>query len=540
MKTWINGHYGFLIGCTISMFSLFAPLAAAADTEVIQVRFDNSCSEAVQTEFNQAVTLLHSFEYPETTRRFNQIIEKDPACAMARWGAAMSIWHPLWARPSKADLEKGASILAETNSLEATPRELAYIDAAKAFFSSNDTSTHRKRAGMFEARMGELYANHLDDPEAALFYALALLASADPRDKSYAHQFKSAGLLNWVRDLHPTHPGVLHYLIHSYDYPGLAHLALESAKIYAAAAPDSAHAQHMPSHIFTRLGLWDRSLASNHDSTRSAAEYTVRAQLPGHYDEGLHSMDYLMYAMLQTARDGEATALLVTLRGIGKTDTENFKVAFTYASSPARYALERRQWEEASNLELKPDEFLWNDFPWARSIHHFARGIGAARSDQLRKARDELSIIENLQAGMAESTHAYFREQVQVHIDAVTSWILLAEGRNDQAMQYASAAANREDAIDKHPVTPGEVIPARELYADMLFELNQNADSLEQYRIVLTGSPNRLNALLGAASAASHTGDVKLAEIYYAQAREQTQSGNRQRIGLDRAWIAAR
>ncbi len=251
-------------------------------------------------------------------------------------------------------------------------------------------------------------------------------------------------------------------------------------------------------------------------------------------------MGHLMYAMLQTARDEEAHELLVKLHGIGKTDTENFKVAFTYASSPARYALERRQWEEASQLELKPDEFLWDDFPWARSIHHFARGVGAARSDQLEKARDELAIIRNLQAGMAESTHAYFREEVQVHIDAVTAWVLLAEGKNDQALQHAAAAADREDAVDKHPVTPGEVIPARELYADMLFETGKHAKSLEQYRMVLTGSPKRLNALLGAARAATQTGDSELAEKYYAQAREQTQAGNRQRTGLDQAWIAAR
>jgi tetratricopeptide (TPR) repeat protein len=266
----------------------------------------------------------------------------------------------------------------------------------------------------------------------------------------------------------------------------------------------------------------------------------VKAQLPGHYDEGLHSMDYLMYAMLQTARDEEATELLDTLRGIGKTDTENFKVAFTYASSPARYALERRQWEEASELELKPDEFLWGDFPWARSIHHFARGIGAARSNQLEKARGELVIIRNLQAGIPDTTHAYFREEVQVHSDAVTSWILLAEGKSDRALQHASAAADREDAVDKHPVTPGEVIPARELYADMLIETGNHAQALEQYRLVLDGSPNRLNALLGAANAAGHAGQTQLAEKYHAMARAQTASGNHQREGLDRAWIAGR
>ncbi len=494
----------------------------------------------MQTEFIQAVTLLHSFEYPETTRRFNHIIEKDPDCAMARWGAAMSIWHPLWAPPSKTDLQEGAKILAETATLNATVRESAYIDAAKAFFSSNDTSTHLDRARRFEASMGELYAGNLDDPEAALFYALALLATADPRDKTYAHQFKSAGLLNWVRDAEPTHPGVLHYLIHSYDFPGLAHLALEAAKTYAAAAPDSAHAQHMPSHIFTRLGLWERSIASNHDSTRSAADYTVRANLPGHYDEGLHGMDYLMYALLQTARDEEASELLLALQGIGKTNTENFKVAYTYAASPARYVLERRQWEEAGELTLLPAEFAWEEFPWAQTIHYFARGIGSARSNQLDNARQELQKIKALQAGMADTTSPYWRAEVMVQVDMVNAWIVFAEGDVGGALRLAAAAADHEDEVDKHPVTPGEVLPARELYADMLFESGNHAKSLEQYRSVLSGSPNRLNALLGAARAAAKAGDSRRAEEYYAQAREQTASGDRQRQGLERAWAASR
>jgi len=512
----------------------------AADVDVVKVDFANSCSQEVQEDFSHAMTLLHSFEYPETGKIFGEIIDHDPGCAMARWGAAMSIWHPLWAPPSKEGLDKGARILAETENLRLTEREAAYIEAANAFFSSNDTNTHRDRARMFETRMSELYANHLDDPEAALFYALALLATANPQDKSYAHQYKSAALLNWVRASQPTHPGVLHYLIHSYDYPGLAHLALDAAKIYADAAPDSAHAQHMPSHIFTRLGLWDRSLASNHDSTRSAAEYTVRAGLSGHYDEGLHGMDYLMYAMLQTARDEEASELLVKLRNIGKTNTENFKVAYSYAASPARFVLERRQWLEASELVLLPAEFEWGEFPWAQSIHYFARGVGAARSNQLEQARQELQTIKRLQAGLAEATHPYWREEVMVQVDMLNAWIMFAEGDVEEALRLAQAAADREDGVDKSPVTPGEVLPARELYADMLFESSKHARSLEQYRTVLTGSPNRLNALLGAANAASHAGQTQLAEKYHAMARAQTASGNHQREGLDRAWIAGR
>lgn len=515
----------------------FAGWAYAAESTKVQ--FANSCSSQVQEEFHHAVTLLHSFEYPETTRIFGEIIDQDPDCAMAYWGAAMSIWHPLWAPPSKADLERGAALLARADSLTMTPRESKYIDAVKAFFSSTDTDTHRERAREFELRMSETYANHLNDPESALFYSLALLATADPRDKTYVNQFKSAGLLNWVRGSEPTHPGVLHYLIHSYDFPGLAHLALDAATIYADVAPDSAHAQHMPSHIFTRLGLWDRSLSSNHDSTRSAAEYTERANLPGHYDEGLHGMDYLMYAMLQTARDDEARQLLDRLGKIKKTNTENFKVAYSYAASPARYVLERREWEDASQLEMVRSDFAWQDFGWAQSIHYFARGIGAARSGQIDRARQELAVIETLQTELPDATLPYWREQVQVHVDAVRSWILLAQGNESEALRLASAAATREDAIDKNPVTPGEVLPARELYADMLFETVNYVEALEQYQLVLKGSPNRLNALLGAARAAVKSRETALADQYHEIARQQTRSGNRQRIGLAQAWAAS-
>ena len=539
MHTWTIKPITKTLACAILVLSQLSVFSHAAAVDVVEVKFANSCSDEVQADFSHAITFLHSFEYPETARIFAEIIEQDPTCAIAHWGAAMSIWHPLWAAPSSQELEQGAALLAETENLSATGREFAYINAAKAFFSSTDTSTHRDRARMFAVHMNELYANYLDDPEAALFYALALLASADSHDKTYAHQYKSAGLLNWVRETEPTHPGVLHYLIHSYDFPGLAHLALDVAKIYAEAAPDSAHAQHMPSHIFTRLGLWERSINSNHDSTKSAAEYTVSAHLDGHYDEGLHGMDYLMYAMLQTARDDDAAELLVKLQGIGKTNTENFKVAYSYAASPARYVLERRQWREASELTLLPAEFEWDEFPWAQTIHHFARGIGAVKINRLELARQELQKIKELQAGLAVATHPYWREEVMVQVDMLNAWIKLAEGGADEALQLAEAAADREDGVDKNPVTPGEVIPARELYADMLFETGNHAKSLQQYQTVLAGSPNRLNALLGAANAANHAGDAKLAEEYYAQIREQTKSGSRQRAGLEQAWTAS-
>jgi hypothetical protein len=530
------GHKNVVLA--IALLCALPAIALANDAKPNLLSFENSCTPEVQQKFSQAITLLHSFEYPETTRLFNEIIRQDANCAMAYWGAAMSIWHPLWAPPSKAGLEKGKALIDMAANLKSTPRESAYIGALARFYSSTDIASHRQRAQSYESKMKEVYSSNLQDPEAAMFYALALLASADPRDKSYGHQFKAAGLLNWVRAGQPTHPGVLHYLIHSYDYPGLAHLALDAALIYADAAPDSAHAQHMPSHIFTRLGLWDRSLSSNHDSTRSAAEYTVSANLPGHYDEGLHSIDYLMYAMLQTSRDDEAKQLLLRLANIKKTDTENFKVAFTYASAPARYALERRMWVEASQLEYVRSDFAWADFAWAQSIHHFARGIGSARSGDPRKARQELEIITNLLAELPKASPVYFLTEVEVQAESVESWILFAEGHLKKALKQASMAADLEDSVDKHPVTPGEVLPARELYADMLFEAGQSQAALEQYQAVLAGSPNRLNALLGSLRATKQLGDIEAVEKIRQVIQKQTHSGNGHRLDLERAMNA--
>ena len=352
----------------------------------------------------------------------------------------------------------------------------------------------------------------------------------------YSNQFRSAGLLNWVRESQPTHPGALHYIIHSYDFPGLAHLALSAAQEYATAAPDSAHAQHMPSHIFTRLGLWEQSLSSNHNSTRSAAEYTKRANLPGHYDEGLHSMDYLMYAMLQTARDEEAANLVRQLADISRTDTENFKVAYTYASSPARYVLERRAWSEAANLAVVRDDFAWQEFGFALSIHHFARGIGAARSGQIEGARVELARIKEIQALLPASTLTYWREQVQVHIDALNAWVLMSDGKMDAAIKSAKAAADLEDSVDKHPVTPGEVLPARELLADLLLEAGRYTSALVEYEAVLKNAPNRLNALVGAVEAAENSGRTGLAASFRRTIRTQVENGSGPRAASLRAY----
>jgi len=499
------------------------------------VEFSTSCHQSVEAEFSRAVELLHSFEYPESESVFRSVLSTDPDCGLARWGVAMNRWHPLWALPSEADLATGSEMLSQIDVAILTEREAGYVAALKLFYSDTQSQPHQARAIAYRERMAHVYKDNLNDPEAAVFYALSILSTADPTDKTYANQFKAAALLNWVRSSQPHHPGVLHYIIHSYDYPGMAHLALDAATIYSDVAPDSAHAQHMPSHIFTRLGLWDRSIYSNHDSTASAADYTNRAQLPGHYDEGLHSIDYLMYALLQAARDVEAKQLLEDLRALGRANVQNFKVAYTHAATPARYVLERRQWSEATQLRLLPEDFPWREFDWARSIHHFARGIGAARSGSVDLARTELDEILKIRAGLSDTTLPYWREEVFVHHDALLSWIELDQGNAEVALELAKAAADTEDAVDKHPVTPGEVLPARELFADMLLELGRHDEALEQFQIVLAGSPNRANALLGAARAAALAGNRDSARDYYEALLDQSKSGNQDRTGLQEA-----
>ncbi|PCI59986.1 MAG: hypothetical protein COB37_10140 [Kordiimonadales bacterium] len=516
---------GIAACCLVLCSSFSSPLVSASESKVAHFEFANSCGAAVKGEFNRGVRLLHSFEYPETSKIFAAIIKQEPTCAMAYWGAAMSIWHPLWAPPKREHLEAGARLLKVAQGLEATAREKAYLGALSSFFSSSDARTNRPRARIYAGKMYGIHTEYgAGDVDATVFYALSLLGSADPLDKTYQNQHKSGALLKMVQQARPQHPGVLHYRIHSYDFPGLAHLALDDAKQYAAAATDSAHAQHMPSHIFTRLGMWDLSLASNHDSVKSAAQYTKRAHLKKHYDEGLHSMDYLMYAMLQTGRDAEARQLLDQLSEIGKNTPENFKAAFTYASSYARYTLERRDWKEASEITLSIADFPWEKFPWAESIHHFARGIGAARSGQLEQAKVELATIEALQKQLSETAPLYWRVEVQVQADVVASWILLLEGKTEAALKLAAAAAANEDRVDKHPVTPGEVMPARELYADMLTEVGHYPSALAQYQAVLKGSPNRLNALRGIVATAKAVGDKKMSDDFAAKILRQTKT----------------
>ena len=512
-----------------------------------KVNFRVSCSPQAQRQFNRAVAWLHSFEYGESERAFNDVATTDPQCAMAHWGAAMSLYHQLWAPPSPGELKKGALSVQKAKQIGAkTKRERDYIDAIAWFFDDWERVDHRTRAARYELAMEKVYLRYPGDHDAGVFYALALNATAlatVPMDKTYAKQKKAAAILNRVLRLEPEHPGVTHYLIHSYDYPPVAHLALAAARRYARIAPSSAHALHMPSHIFTRLGLWDEDIATNIKSQNAAMDYAHRNRLKGVWDEQLHAMDYLAYAYLQAARDREARAVLDELRAIRKTDPENFKCAYSFAAIPARWALERRNWSEAANLKAEPVDFPWPHFQWAEAITHFARAIGAARNGDSDRARVEVEKLAEVQKQLVGAKDNYdWATQVEIQRRAAAAWLAKAEDKNSEALRLMRSAAELEDSTDKHPVTPGAVLPARELLGDMLLELGRPDEALREYETSLQTSPNRFGGLYGAGRAAELAKDRKKAREFYAKLTAicEKSDGDRPELAQAKKFLAGK
>src|SRR5689334_12403580 len=366
-----------------------------------QVNFIVSCTLKAQKQFNHAVAWLHSFEYEEAAKAFSEVAAVDPQCGMAHWGVAMTSYHPLWAAPTADELQRGWSAIEKAKQVGArTQRERDYIGALEIFYKDADKLDHRTRTFAYHDAMKRLYENNRSDQEAAVFYALTLITTGMmSNDKTYAREKEAAQILNRVLARQPQHPGVAHYLIHSYDYPPLAQLALPAARSYAKIAPASAHAQHMPSHIFIRLGLWQEAIRSNLDAEASAKAFALRNKMAGAWDEQLHAMDYLVYAYLQRAQDKHALDVLTELKQIRKVEPQTFKVAYAYTAIPARYVLERRQWSEAAKLTSPAadyKDFPWQLFPWAEAHIHFARAIGAARTGDVASARAEIDELATI------------------------------------------------------------------------------------------------------------------------------------------------
>jgi hypothetical protein len=520
-----------LVTAITAFLSVSAAIAHEQVEKLGQVHFPVSCSREAQTQFDRAVALLHSFWYAEAVKGFTAVAETDPTCAMGHWGIAMSVWYPLWQPPSEAMLKQGQDAVERAKALGSkTEREQHYIAAIEVFYKDADKLDRRKRALAYEQAMEQLYGRYPEDREAAVFYALALNATASPNDKTYAKQLKATEILERVFEEQPEHPGVAHYLIHSYDYPPLASRGLVAAKRYAKIAPSAPHALHMPSHIFTRVGMWQESIESNRNSAAAAKAH-------GSTFEQLHALDYLAYAYLQQAQDLAAQRVLDERHALAQDNLDNFVSAYAFAAIPARYTLERRRWSEASSLEPRPSKIKYTE-----AMTYFARALGAARSGDVTSARMNVERLQSLQTALIEAKQSYWAEQVEIQHRVAASWLARAEGKNDDAVALLQGAADLEDSTEKHPVTPGPIVPARELLGDLLLELNEPVLALKAFEASLQREPNRFNGIYGAARAAELSGHRDKASKYYGSlmALAEQADSERPELAQAKAFLAPR
>jgi hypothetical protein len=505
--------------------------------ELGTVHFPVSCSTGARKTFSDALAMLHSFWYDEAEKTFSEATRMEPGCAMGYWGIAMSLYHPIWAPPNSAELRNGAAAIEKAKSIGAgTQRERDYIAALEVFYKDSDRVTHQERARAWREAMERLARRYPQDREAAIFFALALIGTAPAIDKTYANQKQAAAILNRILPEQPNHPGIAHYLIHSYDSPPLAALALAAARSYARIAPASPHALHMPSHIFTRLGLWQDSIQSNLASAAAAKNHVARTHPGAAAQDQLHAMDYLVYAYLQGSQDEKARRVVEETAVISKVDAEVFQAAYAFAAIPARYALERRRWSEAAALEVHPATFPWDRFRYAEAIIYFARAIGSARSGDPAAARMETEKLGSVRKALERADGNYdWGAQVEIQRLAASAWSAHAEGNNEEAVRLMRSAAELEDTTEKHPVTPGAVFPARELLGDLFLELDQPARALAEFEATLRISPKRFNAMYGAARAAELSGDRNKAEQRYAELIESCAGADTARLELQNA-----
>jgi tetratricopeptide (TPR) repeat protein len=506
---------------TLSSIELLrGDIALCGNPEFGEVSFTLSCNYSVRKTFDLAVSLLHSFEHEEAEKQFAKVLDIDPECAMAYWGLAMcKIGHPKFL-PDSASFEQGSKILEVAASMPKTIREQEYLNAVGAYYAAEwGTAAHKSRSKKMELQMEQIYERYEEDKEAAILYALTLFTTADPEDKTYTARRKAGKILETIFENQPNHPGIAHYIIHNYDAPGLAHLGLFSARRYAQIAPASAHAQHMPSHIFTRLGLWQESIESNISSASAARCYAEEVEMDGHWGNEIHALDYLVYAYLQMGDNRSAHELNEYFKTITKVVSQYDP--YNFVAIPARIVLENKQWAEAADLKIHDSEYRWEDSPWVKALINFTRALGAARSGSIKTAESELEELKKWQSQL-EKTDQYKAKQVIIQVKASQAWIQYGKGNKEEALKLMRESADMEDSTEKHPITPGELLPARELLGDMLMELNKPEEALEAYESDLKKHPDRFNGIYGAATAAQQIGDETRANMYFNRLLELT------------------
>ena len=484
-------------------FSIPAVLAQdASDKQLGAVHFDTSCNEIAQRRFDRAMRYQHSFWYRQSQEIFEEALKADAKCAIAHWGVALSLLYNPHAPPPVENLPLGLAALQKGKALgAATEREREYIDALLVFYTDYDKIDHRTRVQAYLKAIEALARRYPKDDEAQIAYAITLNVAASPADKTYANQLKGAAILKPILERQPRHPGVTHYLIHLHDYPPIAEKGLDAAKRYAEIAPAAPHAQHMPSHIFTRVGYWKESITSNLASARAA-------KLDKEWDDQMHGQDYLVYAYLQLADDKNARAIVDEMTAVS--GYKRFAGFYALAASNARYAAERSDWKGAAELQVKPSKFAYVD-----AVTHFARALGAARSSKADAAKADIAKLAELRDKLREAKDAYWSEVVDIQRQVAAAWVLNAEGKHADALKAMSAAADAEDKTEKHPVTPGPLAPARELYGAMLLERGMAKEALAAFEATMAKEPNRYNGLAGAAQSAEKLGDKAKTKALY-------------------------
>jgi hypothetical protein len=494
----------------------------AAGEKLGTVHFETSCAPAAAAQFDRAIALLHSFEFGLAIRGFNGVLAADSNCAMARWGIALA----RWGNPMVPNLRAAAQLTqgrqdaraAAAMKARATPREQGYIDAVAKLYDNFETTTQQARVSAYERAMADVALKNITDTEASIFYAISLVASASPSDKTYANQLRAGGMLEALWAQQPDHPGLAHYIIHAYDVPALAPQAKAAAERYAEIAPSAAHALHMPSHTFTRVGMWNESVATNLKSMEAARRDSSTG-------EQLHAMDYAVYAYLQMRKDDEARNLMnqipellrqydpTAIRGAASGAAGMFAVA----AIPARYALERREWHEAADIEPRSTAY-----PHTDAISWFARALGAAHTGDRPKARVAIDTLKALSERLAAAGESYWAEQVAIQTLEARAELYVSEGAQAAALEAMGEAAKREDATEKSAVTPGPLVPAHELLGDMYFDMQEYRDAIAHYAESMKKEPGRFRSLYGAMKAAQHIGDKRLQAEYASQIEKIT------------------
>ena len=552
----------FLVGLAISFLVLNHVDSAAAPEPgdlrgVGKVTFPITCAPDVQTDFARGVALLHSFFYEEARRVFTSMAERDPKCAMAQWGIAMTWWHPIWTPPTSDEMRAGKAAIEKAMSMNAgSDRERGFITALNTYYNTPDGSSAapvgqschgpvgpRDRVIAYEKAMRQLRDKHPDDFEVQTFYAFAVLATgyATPNDTSLSKQLEAAGILEklWKQDAN--HPGVVHYLIHSYDYPQLAERGLTAAKTYDSIAPWVPHALHMPSHIFTRLGMWDESIAANRASAEASRAYSAIRHRDATEAEELHALDYMAYSYLQEAQDAEAKKIVDLAAKVKKTNPElEFSAAYALAAIPTRYAFERNDWAAAANLAI-PNLPHWSSFPFMEALIEYGHALGRAHTGDLDGARKAIARMQQLRDATKDPKFDYFKSHLALQMQAASAWVAAAEGKKNEAVDVLRRAADSEDILGKHPVSPGAFVPIREQLGTLLLEMGQPTEAQREFEAALKIYPGRFRGLYGAAQAAELAGDNQGASRYYTKLAAQTSkaAGSRDELNHVREFLSA-